>query len=87
MTLRVYTDDNMRPETWMVDAECANTDPDLWFPAHGDLPTAERAKKICRTCPVREQCLEFALRTGQTSGIYAGYSAKSLQALRRKKRT
>lgn len=86
MTLRVYTDNNLAPETWMVDAACANTDPDLWFPQHGDLPTAERAKSICRDCPVRAQCLEFALRTGQTAGIYAGYSAKSLQALRRKKR-
>ncbi|WP_396653537.1 WhiB family transcriptional regulator [Microbacterium sp. WCS2018Hpa-9] len=81
--MRVYTDDHVRPETWMTAARCATTDPELWFPRHGDLPTAERAKKICRECPVRAQCLEFALRTNQREGIYAGYSPKSLERLRR----
>lgn len=86
MTLRVYTDNNVRPEPWMVNAQCATTDPNMWFPDHGDLPTAERAKNICRTCPVRQQCLEFALRTEQQTGIWAGLSPKSLRTLRSRTR-
>lgn len=84
MTLRVYTDDNLRPETWMRDASCAQIGGDDWFPQHGDLPTAERAKQVCRGCPVRAQCLEFALRTKQRDGIWASYSPKSLERLRRR---
>ncbi len=81
--MRVYTDDHVRPETWMEGATCAQIGGDDWFPRHGDLLTAERAKNICRECPVRAQCLEFALRTNQREGIYAGYSPKSLERLRR----
>lgn len=81
--MRVYTDDHVRPETWMAGATCAQIGGDDWFPKHGDLPTAERAKQVCRECPVRAQCLEFALRTNQREGIYAGYSPKSLERLRR----
>lgn len=85
--MNVYTEAHLRPETWMVDAMCAQTDADAWFPDHGDKPTAERAKTICReACPVREQCLEYALRTEQQVGIWAGYSAKSLLRLRKKRR-
>lgn len=82
MTLRVYTENNVRPEPWMAGAACATTDPDMWFPLQGDQPTADRAKKVCRACPVREQCLEFALRTEQQTGIWAGLSPKSLRTLR-----
>lgn len=82
--MRVYTDDHVRPETWMQGATCAQIGGDDWSPKHGDLPTAERAKQVCReACPVRAQCLEFALRTNQREGIYAGYSPKSLERLRR----
>lgn len=84
--MRVYTDDHVRPETWMSGATCATTDPELWFPKHGDLPTAEHAKRICReACPVRDQCLEYALRTNQQAGIWAGLSPKTLQRLRRER--
>ncbi len=31
MTLRVYTDSNVTPEPWMTQAECATTDPDIFF--------------------------------------------------------
>ncbi|MEV4777484.1 WhiB family transcriptional regulator [Microbacterium sp. LWH12-1.2] len=82
--MRVYTDNNLRPEPWVRDAACATTDVDLWFPAHGDQPTADKAKRVCReVCPVREQCLEFALRTRQNSGIWAGYAERTLRSLRR----
>lgn len=30
------------------------------------------AKAICRTCPVREPCLEFALGTGEKYGVWGG---------------
>lgn len=32
----------------------------------------QRAKAICATCPVREECLEFALSSREPHGIWGG---------------
>ena len=85
MTIRVYTEDNLTPETWTQEAACAEIGGDAWFPEPKDEATANRAKRICKTvCDVREQCLEYALRTRQRDGVWGGYTAKSLQAIRRR---
>lgn len=60
-----------RPEPWMADALCAQVDGDLWFPERGG--SAAEAKRICRSCPVRAQCLELALEQRET-GIWGGTS-------------
>ena len=36
------------------------------------LEQVERAKAICAACPVRRDCLAFALRIGQADGIWGG---------------
>lgn len=46
---------------WRQFAACRAVDPDLMFPARGDLDGVERAKTICSLCPVRLQCLNSAL--------------------------
>jgi WhiB family transcriptional regulator, redox-sensing transcriptional regulator len=30
------------------------------------------AKRVCRKCPVRLQCLEYALEAGEHSGVWGG---------------
>jgi hypothetical protein len=58
-------------------ALCRQTDPDLFFPVGiGGAVAAqnEQAKQVCRQCPVRVACLNFALDTGQTSGVWGGLS-------------
>ncbi|MDQ2876523.1 MAG: WhiB family transcriptional regulator [Actinomycetota bacterium] len=45
--------------TWQDSAACAGADPDAWFPAKGH-PTAY-AKRVCAGCPVRPECLDYAL--------------------------
>ena len=45
----------------------------LFFPvskAGQSLEQIARAKAVCAGCPVRRQCLAFALRTGQVHGIW-----------------
>lgn len=83
MTIRVYTDNNLTPEPWTVDALCQQTNPDLFFADHGDKPTVTAAKQVCATCPVQAACLEYAIRTHQRHGIWAGKGPKQLAALRR----
>jgi WhiB family redox-sensing transcriptional regulator len=62
-------------EDWRSSAACQAADPDLFFPVSGSgksLDQVERAKDICACCPVRRDCLAFALRTGQAHGIWGG---------------
>jgi Transcription factor WhiB len=57
--------------------------PEVFFGPDGDdgEPTADRAarvavaREICASCPVRLACLAYALRTGATSGVWAGHDA------------
>jgi WhiB family transcriptional regulator, redox-sensing transcriptional regulator len=66
-------------------ARCAqrDQDPELWFPANGDRATAERAKAICRICPVRSACLEWALAANERTGIWGGTTPNERRVLRR----
>jgi WhiB family transcriptional regulator, redox-sensing transcriptional regulator len=64
-----------RGEDWRSAAACQDTDPDLFFPVSGSgksLEQVDRAKAICAACPVRRDCLAFALRIGQADGIWGG---------------
>jgi WhiB family redox-sensing transcriptional regulator len=66
-------------------ARCAqrDQDPELWFPANGNRATAERAKAICRICPVRSACLEWAMAANERTGIWGGTTPNERRALRR----
>ena len=61
-------------EPWMADALCASIGGDFWFPdrGHGDERVTRRAKAVCRDCPVRAECLDYALRNAEPYGIYGG---------------
>ncbi|MFC5946723.1 WhiB family transcriptional regulator [Pseudonocardia lutea] len=49
---------------------CQGADPDLWFAVSPvDL---ERAKGLCRPCPVRADCLAGAVRRGEPWGVWGG---------------
>lgn len=41
----------------------------------------ERARIICRRCPVRSDCLEAALESGDIFGVRGGYSPKELDGM------
>ena len=66
---------------WMRDGLCAQTDQDAFHPEKG--ASTRPAKSVCAVCPVREQCLSYALETNQQFGVWGGHSAKERRALRR----
>ncbi len=71
-----------RDDDWEKRAACAVSDPELFFPNLSDTESAEQAKRICARCPVSEECLEKALRTGDNEhGIRAGLTPKQRQKL------
>jgi WhiB family redox-sensing transcriptional regulator len=74
-------------DSWRDHAACRHEDPDLFFPIGNTGPALvqhEQAKAVCRRCPVREPCLQWALDTAQTLGIWGGTSENERRALRRR---
>ena len=60
---------------WWQAAACRTADPDIFFPVSTHGPGREdiaRAKAVCARCPVRRQCLQFALATHQVHGVWGG---------------
>ena len=67
---------------WMDDALCTQADPESFFPEKGGSSRA--AKATCRRCPVRAECLEYALTNVERFGICGGLSERERRLLIRK---
>ena len=72
--------------TWRNQAICRDTDPDLFFPIGTTgqaLVQIDRAKEVCDVCPVKADCLDYALETNQDSGIWGGLDEEQRRNIRR----
>jgi WhiB family redox-sensing transcriptional regulator len=70
---------------WRDSAACRGADTDLFFPdwATGSgLRDIEDVKLICRDCPVRALCLDWALDRGVAFGIWGGFTEEERRAIR-----
>jgi len=70
----------IRPPEWTEQALCAQTDPEAFFPEKGG--TTRPAKAMCATCPVRVECLEYALDNDERFGIWGGLSERERRKLK-----
>jgi WhiB family redox-sensing transcriptional regulator len=70
-------------EAWMSQAACDGVDASLFFPERGENNDNSGAKAVCRECPVREDCLEYALANGIRYGIWGGTSEGERKRIRR----
>jgi WhiB family redox-sensing transcriptional regulator len=58
---------------WFDQAACKGEDPGLWHPdGLRNQTAAAQAVAICRTCPVRTDCLEHALEHDEWLGVWGG---------------
>jgi WhiB family transcriptional regulator, redox-sensing transcriptional regulator len=76
------------PNGWATQGACRHSDPEIFFPVSRTGPAAgqvARAKAVCSRCPVRGECLEFALESGQDSGVWGGTSEDERRTLRRRR--
>jgi WhiB family redox-sensing transcriptional regulator len=72
---------------WRSAAACRSADPELFFPISYSgkaLEQVAEAKAICAACPVRRECLAFALRPQQPHGIWGGMTEEERAARRRR---
>ena len=71
-------------QTWRQQAACRGLDTEIFFPVSD--PDADAAKDVCATCPVRGECLEWALATRQEDGVWGGLTDNERRRLRRRRR-
>lgn len=70
------------PGDWVLDALCAQTDPEAFFP-EGKGGSTNAAKQLCARCPVRALCLQYALDTHIMHGVWGGVSPRDRARLLR----
>jgi len=87
--LRVkYAPQSERGIDWRDNAACLTADPELFFPngpAGLSLDQIERARRICRDCPVIMECLANALKLSNSNqfGIAGGLTEKERKEKRK----
>ena len=67
-----------RVDDWQLKAACRGPHSEVFFPPESFERKADKvvreaqAKEICRTCPVRTPCLDYALSIREGNGIWGG---------------
>jgi WhiB family redox-sensing transcriptional regulator len=72
---------------WRHHAACRDEDPELFFPIGNTGPALlqiDEAKRVCQRCLVMESCLQWALESGQDSGVWGGLSEDERRAAKRR---
>ncbi|MFF8556550.1 WhiB family transcriptional regulator [Streptomyces sp. NPDC015501] len=72
---------------WRVDALCREKDPELFFPVGASGPAlvqVAEAKAVCRTCPVMDACLDWALDNGDLEGVWGGTDEEDRRRIQRR---
>jgi WhiB family redox-sensing transcriptional regulator len=70
--------------TWMLRAKCRGMNPSNFFPTDG--AGFEAARKVCLECPVRAECLEYALVNRIDQGAWGGTSERERRRILRRRR-
>lgn len=67
---------------WQERALCAQTDPEAFFPEKGG--STREAKRVCLTCEVRSECLDYALANDERFGIWGGLSERERRRVKKR---
>jgi WhiB family redox-sensing transcriptional regulator len=65
-------------ESWQIKASCRGPQAAVFFPPpqferkDEKLERESRAKAICHTCPVKRECLDYAVSIREVHGIWGG---------------
>jgi len=71
---------------WMDEAACKGMT-DMFFPEQGDSDgTVAKAKLVCSTCIVKDDCLQFAVDNSFIYGIWGGMSARQRKTYKAEQR-
>ncbi|MCE0486356.1 WhiB family transcriptional regulator [Ornithinimicrobium sediminis] len=70
---------------WQYRGLCRTVSPEVFFHPEGERGPArrrrdERAKQVCRQCPVLEQCREHALQVREPYGVWGAMTESEREA-------
>jgi WhiB family redox-sensing transcriptional regulator len=82
--LEGHLDPSAAEFTWMRDAKCRGIDPAEFFPSDG--LGVDRARRVCDDCPVKAECLEYALEYRIEHGVWGGASERERRRILRRRR-
>lgn len=68
-------------DAWVAQAACAGMNGDLWF-LDDQAGSYREARTICATCPVRTDCLTYALTHRINHGMWGGLNPIQRRQLR-----
>ena len=74
------------PFAWMAQGACVGAPSELFFPNDTDWWIIDRAKRLCATCPVIDQCADHALTHREPYGVWGGLSEKDRRRILRQRR-
>lgn len=78
-----FFDTGLESHSWREIAACTDETAVSFFPQPDDLGAINEAKAVCATCPVADDCLQFAVETNQPDGIWGGLTVKERMRARR----
>ncbi|TQJ92301.1 WhiB family transcriptional regulator [Streptomyces sp. SLBN-31] len=67
---------------WRLQALCVGEDPEMFFPLAETERATARARAVCRQCPVLLDCRDWAIRHGETDGVWGDTTASQRRAIR-----
>ena len=67
---------------WAVFAACRDATAEWFFPQ--DEASRRRRLAVCARCPVRVECLDYALEAREVFGVWGGMTERRRRALRRR---
>lgn len=75
--------------SWQDRAQCRGEDLMIFFGHDGERQPERdirerKAKEICRTCPVRRECLGYAVSRPEKSGVWGGLNEEERKSEHRK---
>ena len=76
---------DLEQEAWMEEGSCVYANTELFFPVGSSMKAIKQsneAKAICNECVVKIDCLEYAIRTNQDSGVWGGTTEEERKSLR-----
>jgi len=72
----------VKGQEWMASGLCGQIGiPDRFYPSGGDT---REVQKICEACPVRTECLQWALDNDERFGIWGGVGEKARRRMKRR---
>ncbi len=69
---------------WMSRGSCRNYPPGAFFPSDG--VGVDAARRICADCPVKVDCLEYALENRIEHGVWGGASERERRRILKRRR-